>query len=103
MSPLLGTLTESVLLIVGLCLMPLAGFWLWRRFEKPARAKRNELRVSLMFLLFVVGPQVNWRLMDLRDRQWAATAGDWAWLTLMAALAGLHLWRLPTLWRAARA
>jgi hypothetical protein len=102
MSPLLGTLTESVLLIVGFCLMPLAGFWLWRRFEKPARAKRNELRVSLMFLLFVVGPQVNWRLMDLRDRQWAATAGDWAWLTSLAALAVLHLWRLPKLWRAAR-
>lgn len=103
MSPLLGTLTESVLLIVGLCLMPLAGFWLWRRFVKAARAKRTELWSSLMFLLFVVGPQVNWRLMDLRDRQWAATAGDWAWLTSLAALTSLHLWRLPTLWREARA
>ncbi len=103
MSPLFGTLTESVLLIVGLCLVPLAGFWLWRRFVKPARAKRTELWSSLMFLLFVVGPQVNWRLMDLRDRQWTATAGDWAWLTSLAALTGLHLWRLPKLWRAVRA
>lgn len=101
--PPLGLLTEPVLLIVGLCLMPLAGFWLWRRFWRPAPARRTELWSRLLFLALVVGPQLIWRLLDLRDRQWSATATDWGWLTLLAALAGLQLWRLPALWRAARA
>ncbi len=107
MSPLLGTLTESVLLIVGFVLALLAGVWIARRllFDRQSRklTKRGELWNRLLILLGVCGPQIALRLADLKDRDWAATRGDWAWLAFLVALTCLSLWRLPSLWRAARA
>lgn len=107
MSPLLGTLTLTVLIFVGLVLLLLSGLWLSRRllFDRQSRklTKRGELWNRLLILLGVCVPQIALRLADLKDRDWAATHRDWAWLAGLVALTCLSLWRLPSLWRAARA
>ncbi len=107
MSPLFGTLTGTVLLLVGLVLSLLAGLWWSRRLllDRQTRrpTKRGEFWSGLLVLLGFCGPQFALRLADLKDRDWAATRGDWAWLIFLAALTCLSLWRLPSLWRAARA
>lgn len=106
MSPLLGTLTGPVLLIVGFVLALLAGVWVARRLllDRQTRkmTKRAELWSGLLILFGVCLPQIALRVGNLNDREWAATGWDWVWLTALAAFSLFNVWRLPALWRAAR-
>jgi two-component system phosphate regulon sensor histidine kinase PhoR len=106
MSPLLGSLTGPVLLIVGFVLALLAGVWVVRRLlidrQSKKLTKRAELWSGLLILFGVCLPQIALRVVNLNDREWATTGWDWGWLTALAAFSLFKVWRLPALWRSAR-
>lgn len=94
------------LLLVGLCLALLAGWWLWRRFLSPGLdprgIRRAEWWLSIWVLSLVILPGIAGRLVDIYERKWTATTADWVWLVSFMVLGVSLLWRLPRLWRAAR-